>query len=117
MRWLLRPHQATTLVAHRRSFLEQGAAAVALVSLGAAAAAAPAALADDKATVTTSSGLQYSVVREGKGMKPVVGDLAAIRFQGSYKGVAFDDILTAAEPFYYRVGSNRLLKVPPHDPA
>lgn len=59
---------------------------------------------------TTASGIKYNIVREGDGPTPAVGELVAIRFKGSYKGNAFDDILTEGEPYYYRVGSFNLIK-------
>mmetsp|Transcript_48400 Transcript_48400/g.97386 ORF Transcript_48400/g.97386 Transcript_48400/m.97386 type:complete len:199 (-) Transcript_48400:176-772(-) len=60
--------------------------------------------------VTTASGLQYEVISPGKGQAAAVGDLCAVRFQGQFKGVVFDDILNNPEPYYFRVGSNKLLK-------
>ena len=63
------------------------------------------------AEVTLPSGLIYEVITPGKGEKAVVGDLVAVRFKGSYKGNVFDDILSAPEPYYFRVGTERLLKV------
>lgn len=87
----------------RRLFINLGVAAVST------AAITPAAFAGD--VVTTSSGLQYEILSAGSGQKPVLGDLCAVRFQGQFKGVVFDDILNNPEPYYFRVGSNLLLKV------
>ena len=91
----------------RRSFLELPAAVATVFAAG----GIPAAFADDE-WKTTASGLQYSVITQGKGdFKASKGDLAAIRFQGAYNGNVFDDILSAAEPLYFRIGDGRLLKV------
>lgn len=80
----------------------------------AAPAAAPeeAAPAPKRGSVTTKSGLTYTVVKESKvGGKPVVGDLIAIRFKLTVQksGAVIDDILSSPEPYYYRVGSGQVL--------
>lgn len=90
----------------RRSFLEIPVAVTTAFAVGGVSAA----FAEDE-WKTTASGLQYSVITEGKGgFKAKKGDLAAIRFQGSYNGNVFDDILSAQEPLYFRIGDGRLLK-------
>lgn len=60
---------------------------------------------------TTKSGIEYKVVKTGKGAVPQIGELVAIKFKGSYKGMVFDDIMEAPEPYYYRVGASNLIKV------
>ena len=67
----------------------------------------------------TPSGLEYKVVKAGKGIcppelggcSPKVGDLIGIRFKGAVAatGAVFDDILESAEPYYTRVGSGNVL--------
>ena len=60
---------------------------------------------------TTKSGLKYTIVKGGgKGERPIVGDLIAIRFKGSTEGRVFDDITKTDEPLYYRVGGGSLIK-------
>ncbi|GAB5029951.1 peptidyl-prolyl cis-trans isomerase fkbp16 [Nannochloropsis oceanica] len=56
------------------------------------------------------SGITYEVVENGNGPVPKVGELAAIRFTGAYKGNVFDDLYKTKEPLYFRVGGNTLLK-------
>jgi hypothetical protein len=80
---------------------------IALAALS-AAVPAPVRAADE---VTTPSGLRYSVVKAGTGPKIQVGDLVAIRFKGSYNDFAFDDIFATPEPYFYRAGSELILKV------
>ena len=92
----------------RRSFLDLPAfAAAAGVATAVAGGARPA-----LAEVVEGTDLKYTVLAAGQknGLKPVRGDLCAIRFKGSYNGNAFDDILQAEEPLYFRVGDGRLLK-------
>ena len=62
--------------------------------------------------ITTKSGLTYTVAKSGgKGEKPIVGDLIAIRFKCTIEktGVVIDDIMSSAEPYYYRVGSGQVV--------
>ena len=91
---------------NRRSFLDVHTF-TAVVS-GAVAIAANAGSA--RAEEIAGTDLKYKVLNPGKGLKPSRGDLAAIRFAGYYNGIAFDDILQAEEPLYFRVGDGRLLK-------
>ncbi len=46
-----------------------------------------------------------------QGAAPNSGELAAIRFTGSYNGVVFDDLFKTKEPLYFRVGGGTLLAV------
>lgn len=34
-----------------------------------------------------------------------------IRFKGEYNGVVFDDLFKVEEPYFYRMGSENILKV------
>ena len=91
------PHMAQTL--RRRDAAALGAAAF----FG---------FAQPSCATTTASGLQYEVVKKGKGGgRPVVGDLIAIRFKASVKasGAVFDNILNNPEAYYTRVGSGNVL--------
>jgi len=38
-------------------------------------------------------------------------DLVTIRFKGEYNGVVFDDLFKVEEPYFYRMGSENILKV------
>lgn len=46
-----------------------------------------------------------------QGASPNLGELAAIRFTGSYNGVVFDDLFKTKEPLYFRIGGGTLLPV------
>lgn len=61
---------------------------------------------------STKSGVGIKVINKGTGGgKPVRGDLIAIRFKGSVtsNGNVFDDIMESPEPYYFRVGSEKVL--------
>ena len=61
---------------------------------------------------TTKSGLKYTIVKGGgKGERPIVGDLIAIRFKCviASSGAVIDDIMNSAEPYYYRAGSGQVV--------
>mmetsp|Transcript_46652 Transcript_46652/g.116894 ORF Transcript_46652/g.116894 Transcript_46652/m.116894 type:complete len:175 (-) Transcript_46652:173-697(-) len=60
-------------------------------------------------TETTDTGLQYTVLTQGKGPKPKVGDLVAIRFSASFNGKEFDNTFKTANSYYYRVGSENVI--------
>lgn len=64
------------------------------------------------APAMTKSGVGIKVLTKGTGGgKPVTGDLIAIRFKGSVtaSGNVFDDIMESPEPYYFRVGSEKVL--------
>jgi peptidylprolyl isomerase len=56
------------------------------------------------------SGVSYEIVKEGKGAKPDVGELIAIRFAAYVGDRKIDDIFDTPEPYYTRLGSGGLLK-------
>lgn len=58
---------------------------------------------------TTPSGLSWTVIKSGQGATPVVGDLAVLRWQASYKGNVFDDLFKTNDFYYHRVGSGNLV--------
>lgn len=80
-------------------------------ALLAAAVAAVASAAGDVRGDTTASGLAYTSVKKGSGPAAVIGDLVGIRFKGAYKGVVFDNLFENRDPYFYRVGSENILKV------
>jgi hypothetical protein len=55
--------------------------------------------------------LLFCVSGRLQGPQPQIGELAAIRFKGSFNNVVFDDVYKSREPLYYRVGGGTLLKV------
>ena len=64
------------------------------------------AIADDK----LPNGVSVSVKKSGKGPKPEIGELVAIRFAAYAGNTKIDDIFDTPEPYYTRVGSGGLLK-------
>lgn len=84
----------------RRAFLAAVASAAgSLVAAEISTAAEPAAQ------------LQYTVVKNGNGPTPEIGDLIGIRFKGAYNGVVFDNLFEDKTPYFYRAGSGAILKV------
>lgn len=52
-----------------------------------------------KGVVTTASGLQYEVLKEGKGEKPRVEDVVSVKYKGTLiDGTVFEDVTGEAEP-------------------
>lgn len=86
----------------RRSVLSGAALAALAVALPGAARAEE---------FSTPAGVKVRVLKKGTGPKIEVGDLTALRFKGSYGGFAFDDIFDTPQPYFYRAGSEALLKV------
>jgi len=55
--------------------------------------------------------IQYEVIKASDNpLQPKVGENVAIRFRGTFKGVEFDNTLTAEQPYLYRAGIGLLLK-------
>lgn len=79
------------------------------IALAALAVAVPEAEAAEQ--TTTPSGLKYRVADKGNGPKINPGDLVAIRFRGTYNDIPFDDLFVTAEPYFYRAGSDLVMKV------
>lgn len=94
---------ATTPAVTRRAFL------VAAV----AAAGGGLLLADGARAAAGGDEVVVKVVKAGKGPTAAVGDLVGIRFKGSYNGVVFDNLFESTQPYFYRVGSDSVLKVRP----
>lgn len=67
---------------------------------------APVAWADE----TLPSGVTYTIIKKGDGPQPMVGELAAIRFNAFNGETKIDDIFDTPEPLYTRVGSGGMLK-------
>lgn len=60
--------------------------------------------------VNLANGVTYEVKQAGTGPKPLVGELAAIRFSAYCGTNKIDDVFDTPEPYYTRVGSGALLK-------
>mmetsp|Transcript_12525 Transcript_12525/g.24976 ORF Transcript_12525/g.24976 Transcript_12525/m.24976 type:complete len:198 (+) Transcript_12525:144-737(+) len=62
--------------------------------------------------VKSPSGVLVEKLKIGDGPKPVIGELAAVRFRASVveTGNKLDDLFDNPEPYYTRVGSGGLLK-------
>jgi hypothetical protein len=91
----VQPRKAVSVAAlDRRHFLETPAAFAAVALTSSALVGAPAPSYAEGGV--TPSGVKYEIMTPAKpgALKPALGDLCAVRFQGSYKGVAFDDILS-----------------------
>jgi len=63
------------------------------------------------APTATKSGVGIKVLKTGSGGQPVTGDLCAIRFKGTVtaSGQVFDDIMETPEPYYFRIGTEKVL--------
>jgi hypothetical protein len=92
------------LTLNRRAMLS--GMAMAAVSAMISSAPAPAVAGEPAA-----SNLAVKFITKGTGPKVNVGDLVAIRFKGSYNDIAFDNIFETPEPYFYRCGSELILKV------
>eukprot|EP00286_Rhodomonas_abbreviata_P016992 CAMPEP_0181323970 /NCGR_PEP_ID=MMETSP1101-20121128/20087_1 /TAXON_ID=46948 /ORGANISM="Rhodomonas abbreviata, Strain Caron Lab Isolate" /LENGTH=219 /DNA_ID=CAMNT_0023432069 /DNA_START=20 /DNA_END=679 /DNA_ORIENTATION=+ len=82
----------------------------ALAGIGALAFAPSTVQAADFKDLENGKGLKYSVVVAGKGAKPKIGDLVAIRFKASFDGKEFDNCFKTANAYYYRVGSESVIQ-------
>lgn len=61
--------------------------------------------------VTTASGLQYEVVKEGTGDKPVLNDSIVVHYKGTFMdGKEFDDSKKRGEPATFQLAENGLIK-------
>lgn len=80
------------------------------IALAALAVAVPSPVVAEE-EVTTASGLKYKISKKGTGPKIAVGDLVAIRFKGTYNDVPFDDLFETSQPYFYRAGSELVMKV------
>jgi len=91
----------------RKELFNKAAGATLLSSFAFLGSAPLVVLAEDE--FTTKSGIKVKVLETGTGAKPEVGELAAVRFKGSYKGIVFDDIFSTAQPYFMRVGGGVLM--------
>jgi FKBP-type peptidyl-prolyl cis-trans isomerase FkpA len=69
-------------------------------------------IADKKLTLqTTGSGLMYTIIKEGKGEKPVAGDTVVVHYEGRLlNGNKFDSSYDIKKPFEFPVGQGAVIK-------
>lgn len=61
--------------------------------------------------MTTSSGLQYKVTKEGAGPKPVKGDMVKVHYTGTLvDGTKFDSSVDRGEPLPLKLGVGMVIK-------
>ncbi len=67
----------------------------------------------DEEEIKLPSGTSYTIIKNGEGPIPKIGELAGIRFKAEVKqsGNKIDDIFDTPEPYYTRIGTGGLLKV------
>ncbi len=88
-------------------------ALVALVGCCLAQATGPRAAAQEKKekVVTTSSGLKYEDIKEGKGTAAKKGDTVAVHYTGWLKdGKKFDSSKDSGKPFSFQLGAGKVIK-------
>jgi peptidyl-prolyl cis-trans isomerase B (cyclophilin B) len=62
-------------------------------------------------TVTTASGLKYTIVKKGNGVKPKSGQTIKVHYTGKLlDGKVFDSSVTRGEPFSFAVGTGQVIK-------
>jgi FKBP-type peptidyl-prolyl cis-trans isomerase len=103
----------------RRALLETSwtAAAAAAVAVATTTTIAPKvtqAAAPAATSTTLPNGVSYVVIKSGSkqnddALKPVIGELVAIRFAAYANDVKIDDIFDNPEPYYTRLGSGGLI--------
>jgi peptidylprolyl isomerase len=65
----------------------------------------------DSKIVKTDSGLQYEILKEGKGASPKAGDLVKVHYVGTFAdGKKFDSSRDAGRPFEFPIGKSRVIK-------
>ena len=82
------------------TILKGGVVTVGAVLLPSLTNTVPSAFAADSTVTTLPTGVTYEVIKAGKGPKPEMGELAAIRFAAFYGDRKIDDIFDTPEPYY-----------------
>lgn len=66
---------------------------------------------DTSNAVTTASGLQYVVVKEGDGATPKTGDNVTVHYTGTLEdGSKFDSSRDRGQPFQFKIGVGQVIK-------
>jgi peptidylprolyl isomerase len=72
---------------------------------------APTATKDQKAMITTSSGLQYVDTVEGTGASPTTGQTVSVHYTGTLQdGKKFDSSRDRGQPFQFKIGVGQVIK-------
>ncbi|MEM9539152.1 MAG: FKBP-type peptidyl-prolyl cis-trans isomerase [Cyanobacteria bacterium P01_E01_bin.42] len=62
-------------------------------------------------TITTESGLQYVVIKEGVGDPPKSGDTVVVHYTGTLEnGTKFDSSRDRGQPFSFKIGIGQVIK-------
>lgn len=75
--------------------------------------AAPAAKKTEKSLklITTASGLQYGILKKGKGARAKIGDTVSVHYTGWLTdGTKFDSSVDRGQPFQFTVGAGQVIK-------
>ena len=66
---------------------------------------------NNEETITTESGLQYVVLKEGDGATPQAGQTVVVHYTGTLQnGSKFDSSRDRNQPFQFRVGVGQVIK-------
>ncbi len=67
--------------------------------------------ANNLTTITTASGLQYVITQEGKGDKPMAGDMIKVHYTGTlFTGKKFDSSFDLGKPIEFPVGRGQVIR-------
>jgi len=62
-------------------------------------------------TITTTSGLQYVIIKKGDGKKPKKGDEVVVHYTGKLTdGSVFDSSVERGKPFSFKLGAGQVIK-------
>src|SRR5579862_1744643 len=62
-------------------------------------------------TITTASGLKYSILKKGKGARAKIGDTVSVHYTGWLTdGTKFDSSVDRGQPFQFTVGAGQVIK-------
>lgn len=66
---------------------------------------------DKRKLLKTPSGLQYYIVEEGKGKRPIKGEKVSIHYHGAFDNqIVFDSSFETGEPFSFTIGRGNVIK-------